>query len=85
MRTLRFAAFVAVASISVQPVRAQNFIPRDALIAMVEVHKASLLRYLDAAPDSMLGYRPVPGVRTFAEQIEHALESLRSSTVGVGD
>lgn len=72
MRTLRFAALLAVASISAQPAQAQNFIPRDALIAMVEVHKASLLRYLDAAPDSMLGYRPVPGVRTFAEQIEHA-------------
>jgi hypothetical protein len=72
MRTLPFAAILAIASISAQPARAQNFIPRDALIAMVEVHKASLLRYLDTAPDSMLGYRPVPGVRTFAEQIEHA-------------
>ena len=72
MRTLPFAAVVAVASISAPPVGAQTFIPRDALIAMVEVHKASLLRYLDAAPDSMLGYRPVAGVRTFAEQIEHA-------------
>jgi len=39
---------------------------------MVEVHKASIIRYIDAAPDSMLGWRPVPGVRTFAEQIEHA-------------
>ena len=72
MRTLPLAALLAVASMSAPPVRAQSFIPRDALIAMVEVHKASLLRYLDAAPDSMLGYRPVPGVRTFAEQIEHA-------------
>ena len=72
MRTLPLAALLAAASISAPPVRAQNFIPRDALIAMVEVHKGALLRYLDAAPDSMLGYRPVPGVRTFAEQIEHA-------------
>ncbi|HSE50998.1 MAG TPA: DinB family protein [Gemmatimonadales bacterium] len=72
MRPLPVAALLAMVSISAQPVRAQSFIPRDALIAMVEVHKASLLRYLDAAPDSMLGYRPVPGVRTFAEQIEHA-------------
>ena len=72
MRVLSFAAVLAVASISAPPARAQDFIPRDALIAMVEVHKASLVRYLDAAPDSMLGYRPVPGVRTFAEQIEHA-------------
>lgn len=54
------------------PAQAQSYIPREALIAMVEVHKASLIRYVDAAPDSMLGYRPRPGVRTFAEQIEHA-------------
>ena len=39
---------------------------------MVEVHKASILKYIDAAPDSMLGFRPTPGVRSFAEQIEHA-------------
>src|SRR5688500_19604680 len=71
MRTLRFAALFALASISAQPARAQNFIPRDALIAMVEIHKASLLRYLDASPDSMLGSRPVAGARAFAEQIEH--------------
>jgi len=52
---------------------AQNYIPRAALIAMVEVHKASALRYIDAAPDSMLGFRPTPGVRNFAQQIEHAV------------
>ena len=53
------------------PLAAQKFIPQSALIAMVEVHKASLLKYIDAAPESMLGFRPVKGVRTFAEQIEH--------------
>lgn len=54
------------------PAAAQQFTPQSALIAMVEVHKASILRYIDAAPDSMLGYKPAPEVRTFAEQIEHA-------------
>lgn len=72
MRTLPLAALLTLASVSAHPARAQSYIPREALIAMVEVHKASLVRYLDAAPDSMLGYRPVAGVRTFAEQIEHA-------------
>ena len=57
------------------PAAAQQFIPTSALIAMVEVHKASVLRYIDAAPDSMLGFRPTKGVRTFAEQIEHAAGS----------
>ncbi len=72
MRNLPLSALLTVLSLSAAPARAQTFIPREALIAMVEVHKAAVLRYLDAAPDSMLGYRPVPGVRTFAEQIEHA-------------
>jgi uncharacterized damage-inducible protein DinB len=35
-------------------------------------HKGAVLRYIDAAPDSMLGFRPTRGVRTFAEQIVHA-------------
>jgi uncharacterized damage-inducible protein DinB len=47
----------------------------SALIQVVEVHKGAVLRYIDAAPDSMLGFRPTPGVRNFAEQIEHAARS----------
>jgi len=50
-------------------------ISRQSLIEVVGVHKAAVLRYIDAAPDSMLGFRPTPGVRTFAEQIEHAAGS----------
>ena len=72
MRILSMSVLATVTLVSAAPVGAQNYIPREALIAMVEVHKASLIRYVDAAPDSMLGYRPRPGVRTFAEQIEHA-------------
>lgn len=55
------------------PVRAQ--ITQKSLIDVVQSHKASVLRYIDAAPDSMLGFRPTKGVRTFAEQIEHAAVS----------
>ena len=50
-------------------------ISQAALIAIVENHKGAVLRYIDAAPDSMLGFRPTRGVRTFAEQIEHAAGS----------
>ncbi len=50
----------------------QQLISQAALIAVVENHKGAVLRYIDAAPDSMLGFRPTKGVRTFAEQIEHA-------------
>jgi hypothetical protein len=54
------------------PLAAQKPIPTSALIEVVLTHKASVIRYIDAAPDSMLGFRPTPGVRTYAEQIEHA-------------
>lgn len=45
---------------------------RAVMLEDVERSRQNLLKYLDAAPDSMLGFRPVPGVRTFAQQIEHA-------------
>jgi hypothetical protein len=53
----------------------QRLISQAALITVVENHKGAVLRYIDAAPDSMLGFRPTKGVRTFAEQIEHAAGS----------
>ena len=78
MRPLRLAS-IALALLSVAPTRplaAQKpLISREALIAMVQNHKGAVLRYIDAAPDSMLGFRPTKGVRTFAEQIEHAAGS----------
>ena len=72
MRPLRVIAALGLLSIGATPLVAQRFIPQSALIAMVETHKASVLQYIDAAPDSMLTFRPTKGVRTFAEQIEHA-------------
>lgn len=73
MQVTRFGTVAALLTLTAgEAVVAQKFIPQSALIAMVETHKGAILRYIDAAPDSMLGYRPVPGVRTFAEQIEHA-------------
>lgn len=75
MRPFRLVTALALLPLAATPAVAQKYIPQSALIAMVEVHKASVLRYIDAAPDSMLGFRPTPGVRTFAEQIEHAAGS----------
>ena len=71
MRVKRLIPALALLFATAAPLSAQKFIPQQALIAMVEVHKASILRYIDVAPDSMLGFRPTPDVRTFAEQIEH--------------
>lgn len=63
---------IALFPLAAIPLVAQKPIPASALIEVVVTHKASVIRYIDAAPDSMLGFRPTPGVRTFAEQIEHA-------------
>jgi hypothetical protein len=45
---------------------------RLAMIGEWEHQKKHALQVVDVAPDSMLGFRATPGVRTFAEQIEHA-------------
>lgn len=73
MRPVRLAAGLLLSSFLAAPAAAQ--ISRASLIEVVQTHKASVLRYIDAAPDSMLGFRPTRGVRTFAEQIEHAVGS----------
>lgn len=78
MRKYRLAttAFAVLSFMSALPVAAQKpLISQAALITIVENHKGAVLRYIDAAPDSMLGFRPTKGVRTFAEQIEHAAGS----------
>jgi DinB family protein len=77
MRPLRLVAALALVHVTAaMPLDAQQrLISQQALIAVVENHKGAVLRYIDAAPDSMLGFRPTKGVRTFAEQIEHAAGS----------
>jgi uncharacterized damage-inducible protein DinB len=77
MRPFRFVIAIGLVHFAASmPLSAQQrLISQQALITVVEVHKAAVLRYVDAAPDSMLGFRPTKGVRTFAEQIEHAAGS----------
>ena len=74
MRPFRVVVALAVFPIvATVPLGAQQqLISQAALIAVVQNHKGAVLRYIDAAPDSMLGFRPTKGVRNFAEQIEHA-------------
>jgi hypothetical protein len=70
---LRALASLGIASVAAMPLVAQKpLISQQALITIVENHKGAVLRYIDAAPDSMLGFRPTKGVRSYAEQIEHA-------------
>ncbi len=46
--------------------------PRAIVLEDIERSRQNVLKYVDVAPETMLTYRPSPGVRTFAEQIEHA-------------
>src|SRR3979409_1491566 len=77
MRPFRLAAnAVLFLSVAAMPLVApKQLISQAALSAVVENHRGAVLRYIDAAPDSMLGFRPTKGVRNFAEQIEHAAAS----------
>ena len=79
MFSLRYGAplLAALALVPAASLRAQQkpLISQAALITIVQNHRGAVLRYIDAAPDSMLGFRPTKGVRTFAEQIEHAAGS----------
>ncbi len=74
MNAIRLLATFALAA---APLAAQKvpMISQAGLIAVVENHKGAVLRYIDVAPDSMLGFRPTKGVRNYAEQIEHAAGS----------
>jgi hypothetical protein len=67
MRTV-FAAVVIVGLAIPLSARAQD---KATLIADYTRAKSTVLAYVDAMPDSALGFRPTPGVRSFAEQIEH--------------
>jgi hypothetical protein len=70
MRAVRSGADVARLVLRASAASAQ--IPRSAMIAVIATYKASVLRYIDAALDSTLGFRATSGVRAVAEQIAHA-------------
>ncbi len=46
---------------------------RDALLTDWQRDRANVLAVVDAMPESRLGFRPTPGVRTFAEQVHHVV------------
>jgi uncharacterized damage-inducible protein DinB len=41
------------------------------LLADWQRNRTTVLAYIDAMPDSATGFRPTPGVRTFAQQFDH--------------
>jgi hypothetical protein len=47
--------------------------PSATALADWQRDKTNVLAYVDAMPESALTFRPTPGVRTFAEQIDHVV------------
>ena len=78
--------FLIGALLTAQPVMAQRHMPTEALVSDFERQRAAVIEYVNAMPDSALGYRPTPGVRTFAEQIEHiVLSAVNVSSFVLGE
>jgi uncharacterized damage-inducible protein DinB len=53
---------------------AQGAAPPD-MVADWERNQKAVLAYIDAMPDSAVGFRPTPGVRDFAQQFEHIVST----------
>ena len=69
----RFALSVLVAAVPAARVAAQtaDMPPRSIMIIDWERQKKNVLAYIDAMPDSAITFAPTPGVRNFAQQIQH--------------
>lgn len=61
-------------------------IPKTILVADWERSRDAVLAFVDAMPAGLLGFRPTPEVRSFAEQIEHIVrDHVRITATGVLD
>jgi hypothetical protein len=71
---VRLSTFCVLTLTVVTPLRAQSTLSPD-LLADWQRNRTAVLAYIDAMPDSATGYRPTPGVRTFAEQFDHIVST----------
>lgn len=69
---MRWLVLLLLAILAAAPARAQ--VSPD-LLADFERNRATVLAYIEAMPDSATGFRPTPGVRTFAEQFDHIVST----------
>lgn len=53
---------------------------REYLIAGFERQKGVMLQYVDAMPDSAWTFAPTPGVRNYAQQLEHIAQATAGIT-----
>ena len=72
--TMRIATSLLALLVAASPLAAQTA-EKATMLADWQRSKENVLRYVDAMPDSLMTYRPTPGVRTFAEQMEHIVST----------
>lgn len=70
---VRPAAVVAIVLVAVAQSPAAGQTPKDKLIADFDRMRANVLAMVDSMPADGLRTAPTPGVRDFAEQIEHVV------------
>src|SRR5262249_10248897 len=69
---VRWTPLLLLACLPAAPVRAQA---SSDLVSDLERNRAAVLAYIDAMPDSATGFRPTPGVRSFAQQFDHIVST----------
>ena len=68
-RAVRGAVLLVVPAL---PLAAQATMPpKSIMLVDWERQKKNVLAYINAMPDSAMDFAPTPGVRTFAQQVEH--------------
>ena len=68
VRLVICASFAAAPAV---PLLAQSASTASVLAVDWERQKKNVLAYINAMPDSAMTFAPTPGVRTFAQQVEH--------------
>jgi uncharacterized damage-inducible protein DinB len=72
--TMRALTSLLLLTLTPSLAAAQTAVPKD-LLADWQRNRTTVLAYIAAMPDSATGYRPTPGVRTFAEQFDHIVST----------
>lgn len=69
----RFAVLATTALVATARLAAQTtgMAPRSIMLVDWERQKKNVVAYINVMPDSAITFAPTPGVRTFAQQIEH--------------
>lgn len=68
---IRLALYATFAAAPAASLVAQSASPASVLMVDWARQKKNVLAYINAMPDSAMTFAPTPGVRTFAQQVEH--------------